>query len=70
MGDIDLIWVGRKWENFCKWGWTGEITELSVESACLGIEKGWTWECSVLAITWIVWVYNRAIKASISKLGG
>jgi hypothetical protein len=24
-----LIWVRREWENFLKWGWTGQITRLS-----------------------------------------
>ena len=23
-GDIDLIWVNREAEYFCKWGWTGK----------------------------------------------
>ena len=27
--DIDLIWVRWERENFCRWGWTGQITRAA-----------------------------------------
>jgi hypothetical protein len=38
--DIEVIWVGREGENFCKWDWTGQIRLIRLDKFAVARTSG------------------------------